>query len=60
MLLIKELGTQLVPITLSSRDVSKDGEQCVADAVKGPLAEVRRPPRYSVETATNLVGLFRF
>ena len=60
LLLIKELGDQLVPITLSRRDISKHGEKFVAHTIKGSLAEVRPSSRYSVETATSWVGLFRF
>ena len=44
LLLIKELGAQLVPITLSRRDVSKHGEKFVAHTIKGSLAEVGRLP----------------
>ena len=60
LLFIKGLGDEQVPITLSGRDVSKHGEQFVTHAVKGPLAVARWPSRYSVETATSLVRLFRF
>ena len=60
LLFIRGLGDEQVPMTLSGRDVSRHGEQFVTHAVKGPLAEARWPSRYSVETATNLVRLFRF